>query len=410
MIYQNEACPQITVPSALTLVFGVVTFCEVYYVLNGAGPGPLHVGVDVMRKWLLVVAFVVPFAVGCGWSAVVPETFPQCSVDGKCDIGLKCGTYTCTAVSEPCWIPLGCIDDGTDCIHENVCFKDPAACAAGACGVMVKVTRGSFSMGCADDDADCRSTSKPAHTVTFAGDFYIDKTEVTVADYASCAAEGEYNKDGYVTKACDMPDMDAGNCNWEGAEGYPVVCVTWYQADRFCAWNKKRLCSESEWEYAARGDAPGVYPWDVDAVNPTPTCEQTNIISVSVSSDLAGCDGGITMPATPVGDLPDTSPFGAYYMAGNAWEWTADFYRDSYAGAPVDGSVWANPLGGRRVARGGRPDFENPTDVRLDRRFAEFPPFASDSLGFRCCQGCLSDDDCAADSKCDATTKACRLR
>ena len=340
-----------------------------------------------MKKWLLVLAFAVPLAAGCSESESVTPIWGVCDDNLDCDVGQECSAHTCVK-GEGCWALWACVD-GTDCSKEMVCHKKAGSCESGKCGRMVKVPAGTFTMGCADDDAGCLSFAKPAHDVTFAADFFIDSTEVTVEQYASCVAEGQFDKDGRLTKdsrtglvACDRPNLDAGSCNWQGRRDFPVVCVDWNQANRFCKWNGKRLCTEAEWEYAARGTDGRIYPWG----NEEPSCEKTNIIDVTPTSDVAGCDGDLTMFARPDDpETPDKSPFGAWYMAGNAWEWVQDFFHDSYVKAPVDGSEWKLDVGGRKTARGGRPDFDKVTDVRVDRRFAEFPPFQADTLGFRCC-------------------------
>ena len=213
------------------------------------------------------------------------------------------------------------------------------------------------------------------------------------------------DNDGVVTSGCENPDTSAGDCNWEGREGWPVVCVNWYQAADYCEWNGKRLCTEAEWEYAARGPEGRVYPWDgVDGCDGEPTCEKTNFVTVTMSTDPASCGETLTLAALPEdAGLCDQTPEGVYYMAGNAWEWTQDFLHDTYVGAPTDGSEWAYDLGGRKVARGGRPTFDADPDLRLHRRFAEYPPQRSDTLGFRCC----ADFKCEAAVDCPGTGMEC---
>ncbi len=353
-----------------------------------------------MKKWLPV--FVIPFAFACSETAD-PTLFAACETTDDCDVGQECGEHTC-AKTEGCWTEWMCTDD-TACTRDSVCHRAATACAAGECGPVVKVPAGAFTMGCADDDPDCHVMSRPAHVVTFAKPFYIDMTEVTVADYAACTASATRDKDGVVTSGCENPDMSIGDCNWRDRLELPLVCVTWNMARDYCAWNGKRLCTEAEWEYAARGTDGRVYPWDGNAAcDGGPTCEKTNFVTVTASTDPVSCGDTPTLAALPDdAALCDQTPEGAYYMAGNAWEWTQDFLHDSYVGAPVDGSEWANKLGGRRVARGGRPDFAADPDMRLHRRFAEYPQVAYDTLGFRCC----ADFKCDADTDCPGTGMQC---
>lgn len=353
-----------------------------------------------MKKWLPLL--VIPFTFACT-EVESPALYETCEVDEDCDVGQACGTHVC-GKTEGCWINWGCTD-AAECKQDLVCMKKTDACAAGECGQVVKVPAGTFTMGCADDDPDCTVMSKPAHAVTFAKSFYIDKTEVSVAEYAACTAEVVLDADGVVTSGCGNPDMPAGDCNWLGREELPVVCVSWYQASKYCEWNNKRLCTEAEWEYAARGPGNKVYPWDGDdACDGEPTCEKTSFVTVTMSTDPVGCGDNLTMPVMPEdAALCDQTTEGAYYMAGNAWEWTQDFLHDTYVGAPIDGSEWAYDLGGRRVARGGRPDFDNGQDLRLHRRFAEYPPVTDETLGFRCC----ADYKCDVDTDCPGTGMEC---
>lgn len=358
-----------------------------------------------MRKWLAVL--VVPFVIGCA-DAKVTGLYDECVSTDDCQAGQVCGQYTCPDAKHGCWIEWGCIVD-EECTRPMVCHKDPSACNAGECGEVVLVQPGSFMMGCDGEEPDCHPMSRPAHKVTFEKSFYIDKTEVSVAEYASCVAEVVFDVDGNVTSGCDAPDMAAGDCNWTGREDLPVTCVSWNQAKQYCEWNGKRLCTEAEWEYAARGPDSREFPWDGDAdCDGKPVCELTNTVTVSMTSDPVGCGEFLMAPAMPQdGESCDKSDVGALYMAGNAWEWVQDFLHDSYADvfsngqfedAPTDGSEWLLDIGGRRVARGGRPDAAARTDLHLHRRYAAFPPYKEDTLGFRCCAKftCDQDSDCQA--------------
>ena len=109
-----------------------------------------------------------------------------------------------------------------------------------------------------------------------------------------------------------------------------------------CAAAGKNLCSEAQWELAARGTTPRRYPWG----------EAPPDGSLANCSD-EGCGDAFDGPS-PVGSFPaGASPVGAEDMAGNVWEWVADPWHESCEGAPTDGSVWTDGGGGETVIRGG---------------------------------------------------------
>jgi serine/threonine-protein kinase len=231
---------------------------------------------------------------------------------------------------------------------------------------LLYVPAGEFTMG-SEDGAD---DEKPIHTV-YLDAFWIDQTEVTNAMYARCVNAG----------VCDSPNAIEsytrnsyyGNADFDN---YPVIFVSWDNANNYCSWADRRLPTETEWEKAARGENANVYPWgdtfDGSLVN---FCD-TNC-SLGWKND--SFDDGFA-DTSPVGYYPaGASPYGALDMAGNVWEWVADWY-DAYPGNTVSDDDYGQTY---RVLRGGAWFF-NDGSVRSALRNWNNPANASYYYGFRC--------------------------
>ena len=188
--------------------------------------------------------------------------------------------------------------------------------------VMVLVPAGPFPRGSGVGDA------RPQRQV-YLDAFYMDRHEVSCAKYRECVVAGK----------CSMPGRDHKECTYghTGLDGYPVNCVSWSQADAYCRWAGKRLPTEAEWEKAARGTDGRVFPWG----NGPAICTLTQYLK---------CDGR-PYPVAAFSEV--ASPHGATQMAGNVWEWVADWYGASYYASCPSKNPQGPPSGKYRVLRGG---------------------------------------------------------
>ncbi|MGD2146755.1 MAG: SUMF1/EgtB/PvdO family nonheme iron enzyme [Anaerolineae bacterium] len=218
--------------------------------------------------------------------------------------------------------------------------------------VMVYLPAGEFEMGSTED-----FTEQPVHTVALDA-FWIDKYEVTNAQYARCVADGECEKSRYA----DDSEFNGDN--------HPVVGVAWHDAAAYCEWAGARLPTEAEWEYAARGPEGHIYPWGDD----DPTCDL---------AEYTGCSGH----AVPVGSLPDGASWcDALDLAGNVVEWVADRWGEYAAGRQVNPT--GPPSGQNRVLRGGGWLVGRPDLLRgASRELALYPGGSANDIGFRCAKG-----------------------
>jgi len=218
---------------------------------------------------------------------------------------------------------------------------------------MVLVPAGEFTMG-------SDNSSEQVHQVQLDA-FWIDVYEVTNALYKKCVDAGKCQPPN-PTKSYTR-DLYYGNAQYDN---YPVIYVSWDDANTFCEWAGKRLPTEAEWEKAARGTDGRIYPWG--------NTFDKNLLNLS--------EGG-KGDTTAVGRYPaGASPYGVMDMAGNVWEWVNDWYDANYYASSPRENPKGPTLGNSRVLRGG--SFVG--YVRAASRYSNRPVSRDSSFGFRCAQ------------------------
>ncbi|HZD11642.1 MAG TPA: bifunctional serine/threonine-protein kinase/formylglycine-generating enzyme family protein [Candidatus Binatia bacterium] len=209
--------------------------------------------------------------------------------------------------------------------------------------------------------------------------YYIDETEVTNGAYAQCVSAGECEPPA-TNRASFYPDYFG---NPEFAD-YPVLYVSWYQAQDFCKWRGDRLPSEAEWERAAGFDpergVKSTFPWG-DSFEGT----RLNYCDASCyREDKDSAFDDAYGDTSPVGIYPEgRSPVGAYDMLGNVMEWTNDWYDRNYYSVAPDTNPLGPPEGFSKSVRGG--SWLSPRDeLRVTARTFYDPNERRANIGFRC--------------------------
>lgn len=221
---------------------------------------------------------------------------------------------------------------------------------------MVFIPAGNFIMGVDKEDGkiglEIGVDSLPSHKVYVDG-FYMDKYEVTNKQYRVFVLDTGHR----------IPSMWVTPFYFVGGDDYPVIDISWDDADAFCRWAGKRLPTEAEWEKAARGTDGRHYPWGNEFDN-----KKCNI--------LKGEEGSIM----PVGSFPlGVSPYGLHDMCGNVMEWTSSWYK------PYPGSKLKREAFGERykVLRGGAWSSPHPMERVTDRHSVD-PKWDHPPHGVRC--------------------------
>ena len=306
---------------------------------------------------------------GADWDSPTPEPNvgaegDQCDEVGACDDGLVCLNDVCAAkpADETDLTPGA---EGGACLDGGAC-DDGLVCKDDVCSVAVLKVRvpvfsrtmfrcpigmafiegGTFRMG-SDEDKD--SDELPVHDVTLS-DFCMDLREFTNGD----------KFDGFAwPSVTGFEDFSGDN--------QPLINVNWAEAKEICEQQGKRLPTEAEWEYAARGGSAD-YKYGTD--------------DGTLTESNACWNGSETRAETCNAKSYAANPLGLYDMAGNVWEWVSDWW------GPYSAEAVTDPQGPDprtlKVVRGGSWNNQSSIDVRAVNRFYGEPEFRHSSLGFRC--------------------------
>jgi formylglycine-generating enzyme required for sulfatase activity len=279
-----------------------------------------------------------------------------------------------------------------------LCFLSPVQAAefVGKDGApTVLIAEGPFLRGSAEGQGD--PDERPRRTITLSS-YYIDRYEVTNRRYQVFMKATNHR----VPEHCCDPSYNL----WKGTEiaekllNHPVVNVDWHDAVAYCTWAGKRLPTEAEWEKAARGTDGREYPWgnqhDRMRANGASYWSGTDFGSADEAKAWWGSENGLGVIAVkgtqgiltlPVTELEKgATPTGLMHMAGNVWEWTADWY-DPKAYESMEERDPKGPEGGEfKVHRGGSW-LNHRGLLRSAVRDGSRPSMRNHGTGFRCAAG-----------------------
>ena len=244
-------------------------------------------------------------------------------------------------------------------------------------GDMVRIPAGPFLMGAViENDHEWGDTDEePVHEVTLSA-YSIDRYEVTARDFAEFLNAHPDEAERYIEMgtAVTIEKSKGVYRSRPGLEKHPVNRVSWFGADAFCRSLGKRLPTEAEWEKAARGTDERIFPWGDEFPH-------NDFVTFRRKFSKFGFDAMKPVDALPEGK----SPYGVYHMAGNVWEWVADWYEDSYYEHSPQQDPQGPETGISKVLRGGNWYYKA-YYMRTTYRFNEHPDAFKVWQGFRCAQ------------------------
>ena len=267
-------------------------------------------------------------------------------------------------------------EDGT----ESPLFWDTITYDRKASNV-VFIPAGVFTMGSESGVGD--NDEQPKHTI-YLDDYYIDKYEVTNKQYSQFLTDIDDGESYYYH---DMKIINNGDGTFDsepGFEFHPVIYVSYEDAKAYAFWSGGSLPTEAQWEKAARSDELRIYPWgDLLESNQANFWNSGDPFESTISPPTTpvGYYNGVNWNGYQTSDSP--SPYGAYDMAGNVWEWCSDFYQADYYSQSQNSNPSGPANGTARVVRGGSWA-DNPYYLRSACRSHRQPFDVFGNVGFRC--------------------------
>jgi formylglycine-generating enzyme required for sulfatase activity len=254
-----------------------------------------------------------------------------------------------------------------------------------ACPEMVVSPAGSFTMGSPASEPQRDSDEGPQRRVTLSRQFAVGMFAVTVNQFAAFVQETGYDtgSECYTYDGAKWEKQSGRswrNPGFAQSDSHPAVCINWDDAKAYVVWLSRksgktyRLLSEAEREYVARAGTTTPFWW-----GSTASTSQANYNGNYTYG--SGSKGEYRLLTVPV-DSFQPNPWGLYQVHGNVWEWVEDCYKNSYAGAPTDGSVLTARDCSRRVLRGGSW-YDYPRYLRSANRDKDSPGLRSLYFGFR---------------------------
>ena len=240
---------------------------------------------------------------------------------------------------------------------------------------MVFIPEGPFTMGFEiENDSEWGDMDEePVHEVTLSA-YWMDKYEVTSYDFAEFLNSHQASAGRFIeiTPSVTVEFVEGKYLSRPELENHPVNRVSWYGADAYCRWKGKRLPTEAEWEKAARGTDQRIFPWGNEFPDNSRVTYRRKFseMGFKVMEPVDSMSQGV-------------SPYGIHHMAGNVWEWVADWFD----GGTYEDRELKDPKGPEtgisKVLRGGNWYYKA-YYMRTTYRFNERPDQFNIWQGFRC--------------------------